>query len=327
MNTGSSIKVLIFLGIIALALFILGKFYSKFKVPKVGALTLVNGGLKTGKSTFAFYLAYKNYQRALLVWKIRTYFQKLLRRKQDEMPLFYSNIPVNVPYVKLTNDLILMKKRFRQRSVCFIDEASLLADSQLYKDDKINERLLMFCKLYGHCTKGALVFNTQAISDLHYAFKRCVSEYYYIHHLEKRIPFFLIAKVREERYSDDGSIINAYTEDVEDSLKKVLVPKRTWKKFDAYAFSFLTDDLECEDKVIYVNNKDLKARELLSFRVFVNEQFRRYQNNVSDNRRQESKPSRTEVCNKVCVQVEEAVSEQGRSETGNDTTNKTTEGL
>lgn len=302
-------------------MFIMGKFYSKFKVPKVGALTLVNGGLKTGKSTFAFYLAYKNYRRALLAWKIRVWFQKLLRRKEDEMPLFYSNIPVNVPYVKLTDDLILMKKRFRKCSVCFIDEASLLADSQLYKDDKINERLLMFCKLYGHCTHGSLVFNTQAISDLHYAFKRCVSEYFYIHHLEKHIPFVLIAKIREERYSDDGSVVNTYNEDVEDSLKKVLIPKSTWKRFDAYAFSFLTDDKPCEDRVIDVKQKDLKARELLSFRVFINEQFRRYQSG-SGSGRKTSDSSRSEVSNKVCVPDEKTVLVQAGSSECDDKVHK-----
>lgn len=323
MNSGSSIKVLIFLGIIALAMFILGKFYSKFKVPRIGSLCLVNGGLKTGKSTVAFYIAYVNYRRAVRIWKIRIWFQKLLHRELDEEPLFYSNIPVNIPYVKLTDDLILMKKRFRRKSVVFIDEASLVADSMLYKDGKINERLMMFVKLFGHCTHGgSMVINTQAISDLHFAFKRCISQYYYIHHLEKHIPFLLVAKMREERYSDDDSVINTYNEDVEQSLKRVLLSKRTWKRFDAFAFSFLADDKPCESRVIDVKSKDLKAREIVSFRQFINEQFKRYQDGSNNSGRSESNSARDNKCDKVCNDKSQVLSNKVASGNCDDNAHK-----
>lgn len=301
MNGGSSIKVLIFLGIIALILWILGKFYSKFKCPKIGGLTLVNGGIKTGKTTFAVYLAYSNYKRAVRSWKIRSYFQKLLGRKVDEEPLLYSNIPLNIPYVKLTDDLIMERQRFRFKSVVFVDEASLLADSQLYKDMKTNELLAMFTKLFGHSTHGgSIVFNTQAIADLHYSIRRNLSEYYYVHHLEKHFPFVLIAKVREERYSEDGAVVNNYNEDVEESLKKVLMPKSIWKKFDAYAFSFLTDNLPVADKVIYTKNKDLKARDIVTFRKFVNEKFNGVKDGSTDNRQHTSAKQGSSESIKVC---------------------------
>lgn len=289
MNTGSSIKVLIVLGIIALIMFILGKFYSKFKAPKVNCMSLVTGGVKSGKSTFAVYLAIQNYKRSHRVWKIRSYFQKLLQRKVDEEPLLYSNIPLGVPYVKLTDDLITQKKRFRYRSVVYVNEASLLADSQLYKNMEINERLMMFNKLFGHETRGGyIIYDTQAIVDLHYSIKRCISEYFYIHHLEKHIPFLLLAKVREERYSEDGNIINNYNDDIEDSLKKVLMTKRVWKKFDAYCFSFLTDALPVEDRVRNVGNKDLKAQDIVSFRKFVSERFKAVQDGANNNRQSNS---------------------------------------
>lgn len=288
-------------------MFIMGKFYSKFKVPKVDCLCFTDGSPKTGKTTFNMYLADITYRRNLRIWRIRVYFQKLLHRALDEMPLFYSNIPLNRPYVKLTNDLLLMKKRFRRKSVLFIDEASLLADSQLYKDDKINERLLMFCKMFGHITHGGTcIYNSHSPEDMHYSFKRTLGECFYIHHLVKWIPFFVVAYVREERYSNEVNIVNAYTEDVENSLRKVLIPKRVWKIFDAYAFSFLTDDKPCEDRVIDVKQKDLKARELVSFRQFINEEFRRYQDG-SNSGRKTSDAARSEVCNKVCVPDEKTV--------------------
>lgn len=308
MNTGSSIKVLIFLGIIALVMFIVGKIYSKFKVPKCDSLVFTDGSPKTGKSTFSVYVADITYRRNLRVWKIKSYFQKLFGRKVDEMPLFYSNIPLNRAYVPLTEDLILLKKRFRQRSVCFIDEASLMADSQLYTDKKKNEQLMMFCKLFGHITHGGtLVYNTHNPEDMHFSFKRCLNEYFYIHHLSKWIPFFVIAYVREERFSDSGSAVNNYNEDVEESLRKVLIPKRVWKLFDAYAFSFITDSLPCEDHVIDMKCKDLKARQLLSFRTFINEQFKRYQNGSNSDRQSNSKSERKDACNKVSDEKSETV--------------------
>lgn len=323
MNSGSSIKVLIFLGIIALAMFIVGKIYSKFKVPKCDSLVFTDGSPKTGKSTFSVYVADVTYRRNLRAWKIRVWFQKLLNRKLDEEPLFYSNIPLNRPYVPLTSDLILLKKRFRRRSVCFIDEASLMADSQLYSDKKKNEQLMMFCKLFGHITHGGtLVYNTHNPEDMHFSFKRCLNEYFYIHHLVKWIPFFVIAYVREERFADSGTSINTYGEDIEASLRKVLIPKRVWKLFDAYAFSFITDDLECESRVIDVKCKDLKARQLLSFRTFINEQFKRYQDGANNSGWSESNSMRNNKCNKVCDEKSQVLSDKTASGNCDDNSHK-----
>ena len=54
---------LIALVIICIVLFILVKY---FKTLKVGSLVLVSGGVKTGKTTLAVYLALREYRRALL---------------------------------------------------------------------------------------------------------------------------------------------------------------------------------------------------------------------------------------------------------------------
>ena len=94
-------------------------------------------------------------------------------------------------YVKITEDLLLRKVRPRFGSVIFIDEASLVADSQLIKDMELNETLLLFNKLIGHETKGGcVIYDTQCISDVHFSIKRSLSEYFYIHHLTKWTPFF-----------------------------------------------------------------------------------------------------------------------------------------
>lgn len=263
----TSTIVLIVVAIIALIIFIYIRRH--FKNLKVGSLSLVTGGVKTGKSTLAVYLAIKEHKRAVRHVKFRNFVLRLIGKsdRQDELPMLYSNIPLNYPYVPLTDDLLLRRKRFVYRSVIYVCEASLVADSQLLKDKDLNTRLLLFNKLIGHETKGGkLIYDTQCVSDVHYSIKRSLSEYFYIHHLRKGL-FFLTAYVIENRYSDDGSIVTFSDRDVEESdyLKKVLISKRVWKYFDCYCYSRLTDDLPVE-KTVVNSVSSLKADRVLSFR-------------------------------------------------------------
>ena len=264
----SSTQWLIFLAIVVGISFLCVKLASKFKVPKIPCVALVTGGVKSGKSTLSVYLAIQTYNRVHRRWKIRSFFQTLLHKKVDEEPLLYSNIPLSVPYVPISLELLQRKVRPRYASVAYVNEASLVADQMLFKNDELNERLTLFNKLFGHETcGGVLIYDTQCVHDVHYSVKRSLSSYIYVHHLEKRLPFFLVAQVREERYSDDTGVVNSYNEDIENSLKKVLIPKRVWKKFDAYCFSCLTDGLPVADNVIE-DSADLKARNIVSFRQY-----------------------------------------------------------
>lgn len=258
----NSVVILLLVG---LGIFIFRWIMSKFKCPKIGAMALVSGGVKCGKSTLSVAIVMNEYRRRKRRIKIRNFFRKMFGRPLQELPLIYSNIPLGVPYVELTDDLLLRRKRFVYGSVIYCCEASLVADSQLFKDMELNERLLLFNKLIGHETKGGcVIYDTQCIGDCHYSIKRCLSEYIYVHHLTKWIPFFLLAYVQECRYSDDKSTINVQDEDVENKLKRVIIRKSTWKKFDCYCYSSLTDGLPVENKV--VEAVDLKARKILSFK-------------------------------------------------------------
>lgn len=279
MSSNSNISLYILLALLALGAFIFYKISKHFKVPKIACVSLTTGGVKSGKSTFSVYLAISTYKRIHRRWKVRKVFQTLFNKPIDEEPLLYSNIPLSVPYVPITLELLQRKIRPRYGSVAYVNEASLLCDQMLFKDDELNERLTLFNKLFGHETCGGyLVYDTQCIGDVHYAVKRSLSNYFYVHHLEKRIPFFLVAKVREERYSDDkGTITNTYSEDVEENLKTVIIPKSVWKKFDAYCFSVLTDSLPVSDSVIK-GTTDLKAHDIVSFR-----KFKTIQNNEVQN--------------------------------------------
>lgn len=255
--------IVIIIGIIIAIVFAMIKFKSK-NVISLGTMTVCTGAVKTGKSTLAVYLALRSYRQIHLRWWIA----RKIFKKDIEEPLLYSNIPLNTNYVEVTQDMLLRKVRLNYKSVVLLDEASLVADSQLIKDNVINKQLLKFFKLFGHETKGGtLIVDTQSISDLHYAIKRCICNYIYINKTYKYLPFLLAMKVQEQRYSDDGTVISSQTGDIDDNLKTLIIPKFVWKKFDCYAYSILTDNKpRYETKIDGKYRKDLKTHNIPSFR-------------------------------------------------------------
>lgn len=202
-------------------------FFSIFKIPKIGTLVMVTGGVKTGKSLLSVYFALRKYKRHYRIWKIKCFFCRIFRKPLPEEPLIYSNVPLAIPYVPLTVDLLLRKTRFNYKSIIYVCEASLVADSMYFKNMEHNERLLLLNKLIGHETRGGvLIYDTQCVQDVHYSIKRSLSQYFYIHRLVKWLPFVNVLYLKEYIYQDDKSTINVETQDIEESMKRVIVPKR-----------------------------------------------------------------------------------------------------
>ncbi len=268
-------KYVVYFILIAVAWFFVRKFLNKFKYPKIGALAVFVGGVKSGKSAVSVGCTISNWKKAHRHWRVSCFFIKffnMFRKNKVEFPeepLIYSSIPLRgVPYVPLRREHLLRQVRFNYGSIVFIDEASLVADSQLIKDKEINTQLLLFFKLFGHETRGGkCIVNTHCLTDLHFALKRTTSQYFYLHHLSKYIPFFTLAYMREERFSEDGSATNIYEDDLEDSLKRVLMRSSVFKRYDSFCFSSLTDDLPHDYEIVYNGKKDsLKAEYITSFR-------------------------------------------------------------
>lgn len=255
--------------ILAVLLF---KFYKKnFKSITVPCVSLVTGAPKTGKSTLSIYLAIREYNNRYRSVKISNFFRKLLNKPLLIEPLLYSNIPLNVKngYVPITNDLLTGKTKFVEGSVAYIGEVSLVADSQSYRDQSLNEQLLLFNKLFGHRVGGKLFYDTQCINDTHYSIKRCLSNYIYILKMHKCILLpFIIMYVREERYSDDNSTINNYDSDVEDSVKKILVPKKIWKCFDYRCYRNLNNYQSLQEEHNIIHTQNLVANDIVSFKKY-----------------------------------------------------------
>lgn len=265
--------------IIAVIILLIILFKLRIKRLKLDHLTLVSGSLKTGKSALSLGLAIKEYNKNLRKWKIKRFFTEKVLHKEftTEKPLFYSNIPVGIDYVPLTFDIIERKKRMAYKSICFIDEVSLLADSMsAFQRDKkskeeistFNDVLLVFIKLYCHEThNGSLYINTQSISDLHYSFRRCMSRYVYIQSSINWLPFIRIMRVSELFYSEDNSAINTNTGDIEDNTRLLFQRKKIFKKYDRWCYSSFTDSLDKLDNVIKGGFlEDLKAEYVLTNR-------------------------------------------------------------
>lgn len=229
---------------------------------------MITGGVKSGKSALTVSFACREYRRAKRRYYVKKVFAKIFKRQLPEKPLLYSNIPLrNIPFVPLSTAILLRHERLAYGSIVIMDEASLVADSQLIKNKKVNIQLMLFFKLFGHETHGGKCFvNSHCLSDLHYAIKRTTSTYYYVHHLSK-FPFFSCFKLREERYSDDGTVINTYSEDVDKSLLRVLIRNKVYKQYDAYCYSVLTDKLPCSSNLRRIKKfSDLKTKDIISFR-------------------------------------------------------------
>lgn len=245
------------------------------KIPRCGNMVLTTGGIKTGKSMLSVRMVYKTWKRQVFKTRVYNLFHFLFGRfwkrfeKKKDLPKIYSNVPLNVPYVPLTRAHLERKVRFVYGSVAYFCESSLIVDSQYYKDDLINEKLLLLVKLWAHETRGGYAFfDTQSIMDNHYAVKRCLSSYFYIHHSVK-IPFFVLMFLRELKFSEDNSAVNNFSEDIEEGLKICIVPKSTWKLYDRYCYSVLTDHLPADSNVVDIEEQqDLKARSICSLKTY-----------------------------------------------------------
>lgn len=252
------------IGILVLILFLYFKFVKHIRC---GCMTLITGGVKTGKSTLSVATSIREFRIVHFKWRIRYFFCKILRKPLPEEPYYYSNVPIKVKgYHVLELDHLLRKKRLHYKSVVYIQEAALVCDSQLIRSQDINNNLNLFFCLFGHETRGGKIFiDCQSITNLHYGIKRNMSNYVYIHHI-KKIPFFILCYVRELIHSEDNNNINVFTKDIEEDLKFILIPKSTWKKFDAYSFSSLTDYLDSKAVKKDITDKDLKVENVISFR-------------------------------------------------------------
>lgn len=283
---------LLVIGLCVLAIWLYAKF---FKIPKLKNIVFVDGSLGSGKTLYSVYLAVRLYKRNLRRYRIAKFlvgvfsFIPAVKSKFDKMekPQLYSNILLrNVEFHKITKDLLYRRNfRFAYRSVVLIDEFSLVADQFCYKDRELSERLSNFMKLFRHETKGTLILNSQAVSDLHYSVKYVLSDYLYLHHMRK-FPFFVAIAMQEMLYSadkDGSAVLNVRATDIEDTNKFVLVPKKYFRYYDSYCYSIFTDSLP-----VYYNPQLLtKSDSLKDFRLISFKEYKYLNENLTAEQKKE----------------------------------------
>lgn len=289
---------MIWIIILILAILAIWIYVKYFKIPKLKNILFVDGSLGTGKSFLSVNLAIrlykKNHRRYIVTkWILKHFPNKNIKQKANslEEPILYSNMNLaQIKYTLVTKDLLFREKyRFAKNSVVLLDEFSLVADSQLIRNQELNERLLTFFKLFRHETgsKSFLVINSQSTSDIHYSLKNVLSDYIYIHSRFK-IPFFQILRVQELGYTNDkgsANIMNVTNGDIEDNLKVMIVPTKYFKYYDSTCYSIFTDCLPIYKKETkHKSNKNLKTDILVSFR-----DFKYLYNNIEETKKNEKK--------------------------------------
>lgn len=268
----------LFLIIMVVAVIAVIFYLSHKKRLNYGNLTLVTGGVKTGKTELCVALAFKQYRKQLRKW--RKACRKANRRyeKLPEKPLLYSNMPIGkrgFEYAPLTLELLKREERFRYGSVVYFNEVSFIAGSKDIKDEDINDTLLSLFKLCAHETKGGYFFiDTQAPQDMHYSIKRSLSTYYTIY---KRVtlPIVSLLYLRENVFVDGENTVALDSQvDTQDKVseggKKMyfyVLPNSWWKYYDRYAYSYLTDSKPCCSQTVKIGSEsDLKVKKLLRIR-------------------------------------------------------------
>lgn len=248
--------IILILAIIAIVVAIIVAY--NLKRLRYGNLTLVSGGVKTGKTELCVALCLKQYRKQLRKWRKACRKARKSYEPLPEKPLLYSNMPIGkngFEYAPLTLDLITRKKRFRYGSVVYFNEVSFIAGSKDIKDDQLNDSLLQLFKLCAHETKGGYFFlDTQSPQDMHYTVKRSLSTYYYIYR-RLTLPFVSLLWMRENILVDGENTVAIDAQvDMQDGLseggKKMYfrpILNKWWKYYDQYAYSALTDDLPVED--------------------------------------------------------------------------------
>lgn len=255
-------------------------FRHNFKILKVPSVCLVTGGVKTGKSLLSVNLSYKDYRSLHRKWFLVT----KLFHKEIEEPLFYTNVfftfgnSKHKHFIKdydkslggfgvyfdeekqmyfryhkldknirfLSTDELLRLKRFNYKSIIYIQEASLMADNMDYQNVIRNIDLSLFAKLIAHETRGGkLYLDTQSVLDVHYSFKRVSSSYLFIQK-NRNFLLFRVLYVREMINTENG--VNNFDDDIEMTMRKVLIPFWYYYRYDRYEYSYLTDDLDKNNK-------------------------------------------------------------------------------
>ena len=162
-DTNKFLFIAVAIVILAIVLYVI--YRKNFKILKVPSVCLITGGVKTGKSLLSVQLSIKDYRARHRKWWVLT---KIFRKNLEE-PLYYTNVAISFGNLKrknkgkshrldknivqITLDHMLRQVRFNYKSVIYIQESSLMADSMDFNNPDRNVELSLYNKLIAHETR------------------------------------------------------------------------------------------------------------------------------------------------------------------------------
>lgn len=263
---------IILIFVIVLILFFIYKFLKPYFL-KYDTTILFCGGLGSGKTLNCVKLAKTLYRKVLFKWKWKRRFhnfKQLFKKKCDrvkftqEMPLFYSTIPVKMckyqSYI-LTKEHLTLDLRINQNSVVFIDELPNIVNQFNWNLEDVQFHLNEFITFYRHYIGGYLVVNGQAESEIVKQVRVKLNSYYWCFNFQKFLFFFYRVRILHAQISEND--VSLSSEFIEENTKWTygILPR---KLYNTRAYKHRYDKLQKVDNKRF-NSKDLTTNKIIKF--------------------------------------------------------------
>lgn len=221
------------------------------------------GSLGSGKT-------YLGIQKSIQLYKknFKKYLKEGKKRKEfSAPPLFYSNIPVQFKYKgqlirSITNikEVLLLNRKVPRGSILFIDEIGLLINKWHFKDDIVQNQLSECFRLWRQYTHGGyIVLTDQTIDDIIKPIRDRIGILFICLGVKKILKFgcFQFAPISFTQQLDTYK---------SDELNKLVMRQFTIfrNNYDSYAYSYLYDIKNFNDKSKNISSDSLKVKELIN---------------------------------------------------------------
>lgn len=258
--------IILFIVLALYGFFILKSFYKAKKMPK-DTVICFTGGLGTGKTLIAVNQAIKAYRKTLLLWKLGRYKYKdeAGKKKNVEMPLFYSNIPIMIKmpfFIKgpkkqfsymLDYDHILLKKIIKEYSVIMIDEVGSIANQYSYDNPFVRQFVEELFRFFRHIVDGRIFLTDQSSGNIAINIRRRLNIVYNLHEFKRDKLFFYKVNVVSVVQIDEAQTTLEMNKEEEFPYMygylpfkffKKLDPTRffTYKKYESRVYKYIYDD-------------------------------------------------------------------------------------
>ena len=240
---------------------------------KYDTTILFCGGLGSGKTLNCVKTAKTLYRKNITIWKWKKRlhdFKQLFKKKcnrvkfTQEMPLFYSTIPVKMgkyQSYQLLKEHLTLELRINQNSVVFIDELPNIVNQFNWNLEDVQFHLNEFITFFRHYIGGYLVVNGQAESEIVKQVRVKLNSYYWCFNFQKFLFFFYRVRILHSQISEND--VSLSSDFIEENTRWTygILPR---KIYNTRAYKHRYDKLK-KSKNIRFNSKDLTTNRIFKF--------------------------------------------------------------